>query len=143
MAKKENNLYLGISETEIVNEYMQNLQHPLADVAQYVRKIILKINKNIGEGIYWNAPTFYYTGSMKPFLAKDYKRYIVGFVFNKQDCIRLVFLHGANAIDKTNILEGDFKDGRKLLTFTSIDDVKAKEKEFIAIVKSLVNGIDE
>jgi hypothetical protein len=102
MAKKENNLTLGISETNVVDAYMQTLQHPLADVAAYIRQLILSFDKTIGEGIYWNVPTFYYTGTMPAFNPKEYKRYIVGFVFNKKDCIRLVFLRGADVVDTTN-----------------------------------------
>jgi hypothetical protein len=138
MAKKESNLTLGISEPNIVDAYMQNLQHPLLDVAEYIRQLILKIDKTIGQGIYWNAPTFYYTGAMPIFDPKLYKRYIVGFVFNKKDCIRLVLLHGANAIDKTKLLEGDYKDGRRLISFISIEDVKSKEKALIDIIKQLI-----
>lgn len=140
MAKKENNLALGISEPEKVDAFMQTLDHPLKEIVIYLRQFIMSIDKNIGEGIYWNAPTFYYTGEMAPFDAKEYKRYIVGFVFNKKDCIRMVFLKGANAIDKTNILEGDYADGRRLATFNSIDDVIAKEKSLEKIIKQLLKA---
>jgi hypothetical protein len=141
MAKKENNLTLGISETNVVDDYMQTLQHPLEDVAVYIRQLILSIDKTIGEGIYWNVPTYYYTGAMSAFNPKDYKRYIVGFVFNKKDCIRLVFLRGADVTDTTNLLEGDYKDGRRLITFISVEDVKNKEKVFVNIIKQLIKKI--
>lgn len=138
MAKKETNLTMGISEPEKVDEFMQNLKHPMKDTVKYVRELILNIDKKIGEGIYWNAPTFFFTGEMKPFEPKEYKRYIVGFVFNRQDCIRMVFLQGASVIDKTQLLEGDYKDGRRLVVFTGLDDAKSKEKAFTDIVKQLV-----
>jgi hypothetical protein len=141
MAKKENNLTLGISESHLVNNYMQSLQHPFADVAAYIRKLILNIDKTIGEGIYWNAPTFYYTGTMPVFNPKEYKRYIVGFVFNKKDCIRLVFLRGTGVTDSTNLLEGDYKDGRRLITFISIEDVKSKEKDLAKIIKQIIKNL--
>jgi hypothetical protein len=141
MPKKENNLTLGISDPQIVDAFMQNLQHPLTDVAAYIREVILKIDLAIGEGIYWNSPTFYYTGNMPPFEPKEYKRYIVGFVFNKQSCIRLIFLHGASVTDKTAILEGDYKDGRRLITFTGIADVKSKEEALVEIVRELLGGM--
>ncbi len=141
MAKKENNLALGISEPENVDAFMQTLDHPLKEIVIYLRQFIMSIDKNIGEGIYWNAPTFYYTGEMAPFDAKEYKRYIVGFVFNKKDCIRMVFLKGANAIDKTNLLEGDYADGRRLAVFKSIEDVKAKEKGLEEIIKQLLKAM--
>jgi hypothetical protein len=141
MAKKETNLTLGITESHVVDNYMQSLQHPLADVAAYIRKLILSVDKTIGEGIYWNAPTFFYTGTMPVFDPKEYKRYIVGFVFNKKDCIRLVFLLGADVTDTTNLLEGDYKDGRRLITFISIEDVKNKEKAFTKIIKELLEKL--
>lgn len=43
---------------EKVNEYMANIQHPLADVLEALRQI--------GEEIKWNALTFYFTGAMLP-----------------------------------------------------------------------------
>jgi hypothetical protein len=141
MAKKENNLALGISETNVVDEYMQILQHPLANVAAYIRKLITGIDNTIGEGIYWNAPTFFYTGTMPVFNPKEYKRYIVGFVFNKKECIRLVFLRGGDVIDTTNLLEGDYKDGRRLITFTSIEDVISKEKDLANIIKQIIKNL--
>lgn len=140
---KQNNLARGISESEKVDKYIDALHHPMIEVVKYLRKLILTIDKNIGEGIYWNAPTFYFTGTMPPFDAKEYKRYIIGFVFNKQDIIRMVLLRGANAIDKTGILEGEFKDGRRLIVFKDMDDVKSKEKAFINIILQLVQGINK
>ncbi|MDP1726245.1 MAG: DUF1801 domain-containing protein [Bacteroidota bacterium] len=142
MAKKETNLTLGISEPEKVNLYMENLKYPLFDLAQYMRTFILSIDKKIGEGIYWNVPTFYFTGKMNPFEPKEYKRYIVGFNFYQQDTLRVIFLKGANATDPTGLLEGDYKDGRRITTFRSIEDFKSKEKEFKKIIKQLVKLMD-
>ena len=62
--KKETNLTKGITEPEIVDTYMNNLKHPLFDLAEYLRTFILSIDKSIGEGIYWNVPTFFFTGKM-------------------------------------------------------------------------------
>lgn len=138
MAKKETNLTSGVSEPEKVDEFMKTLKHPLKDVVKYVRQVILSTDKQIGEGIYWNAPTFYFTGKMKPFEPKEYKRYIVGFVFNKQDCVRMVFLQGARVTDKSGILEGDYRDGRRLIVFNSLEDAKSKETEFRKIIKELI-----
>jgi len=136
--KKETTLTAGISEPEKVDEFIKGLKHPMLSVMKYLREFILSCDKNIGEGIYWNAPTFYYTGKMKPFDPKEYKRYIVGFNFYKQDTVRLIFLKGADAKDPKGLLEGDYKDGRRLMSFKSLDDVKSKEAELKKIVKQLV-----
>jgi len=139
MPKKQNNLALGISEPEKVDEFMNHLNHPLMDVVKYLRKIILSTDVSIGEGIYWNAPTFYYTGKMEPFEPKEYKRYLVGFVFNKQDCVRLVFLRGGQIEDESGLLEGDYKDGRRLATFKNIEEVKNKESALKTILSKLLH----
>lgn len=143
MAKKLNGLHTGTSEPEAVDAFMKDLKHPLLDVAERLRKVILSVDKRIGEGIFWNAPTFYYTGRMKPFAPKSYKRYIVGFNFFKKDCIRLIFLRGATVSDPSNLLEGDYKDGRRLALFHSLNDVKSRGKDLKNIVTQLLSTIDE
>lgn len=58
MSKKQNNLALGISESEKVDEYLDSFEHPLIDLVKYLRHVILKVDQKIGEGIYWNAQHF-------------------------------------------------------------------------------------
>lgn len=139
---KEKGLTTGISEPDTVDDYMKKLKHPMVDVVVQLRKFFLSIDKKIGEGIYWNAPTFYYTGNMKPFDPKKYKRYIVGLNFYRQDAIRMIFLRGADAKDPKEILEGDYKDGRRLVTITSAKDLKEKEPELKKIISQLIKNMN-
>jgi len=143
MAKQPNGLFTGTSEPDAVDAYMKRLKHPLRDTAQRLRTLILSVDKRVGEGVYWNAPAFYYTGGMKPFEPKTYRRFIVGFNFFKKDCIRLIFLRGATAPDPSGLLEGDYKDGRRLAIFNRLTEVKRREKDLKAIVKNLVRTIDD
>lgn len=136
--KKANNLYLGISEPEKVSGYFDQLDHPLKDLAVLLREIILATAPDIGEGIYWNVPTFYYTGSLPDFDPKEYKRYIVGFNFYKKDSIRLIFLQGANAGNASGLLEGNYADGRRIVSFRSADEVKANKKALSNIIQELL-----
>ncbi len=122
------------SEPENVHEYMGRLKHPLAKVVEDLRQIILNTHKEIGEEIKWNAPTFFYSGKMKPTNPKEYRRYIVVFNLFKQDCIRLVFPSGAKVKDKSGLLEGDYADGRRLAMFYSLKDVRSKEKSLRAVI---------
>jgi hypothetical protein len=46
----------------------------VATVVEAVRKIIVSADKQIGEHIKWNSPSFFYSGEMKPFNPKEYKR---------------------------------------------------------------------
>lgn len=140
-SKAGNALFTGISEPENVDAYMKKLKHPLKPVAEHLRKVILATDKSIGEGIYWNAPCFFFTGKMKPFDPKTYKRYIVGFNFFKQDMLRLIFLRGADVQKKGDMLTGDYTDGRRLALFSSIAAVKKHEKEIKRIIKELVKNM--
>lgn len=122
------------SEPEKVDAYMGKLKHPLAKVVADLRRIILSTDKEIGEEIKWNAPTFFYAGEMKPTNPKEYRRYIVVFNLFKKDCIRLVFPSGAKVKDVSGLLEGDYADGRRLAMFYSAQDVKSKEKNLRAVI---------
>ncbi|MCB9184931.1 MAG: SRPBCC domain-containing protein [Flavobacteriales bacterium] len=140
-ARPGNALYTGISEPGTVDAYMKQMKHPLHNVGTELRRIILKADKRIGEGIFWNAPTFYFTGEMEPFDPKTYKRYIVGFNFFKQDTLRLIFLRGAEVKKHGGLLEGDYTDGRRLMLFRSLAKVKKNEKALTAIIKELIKKI--
>ena len=122
------------SEPEKVDAYMDRLKHPLAKVVEDLRQIILSTDKEIGEEVKWNAPTFFYAGKMKSTNPKEYRRYIVVFNLLKPDCIRLVFPSGAKVKDASGLLEGDYADGRRLAMFYSSKDVKSKEKALRAVV---------
>jgi hypothetical protein len=117
-----------------VDAYMVKLKHPLAKVVEDLRQIILSTDKEIGEEIKWNAPTFFYAGEMKPTNPKEYRRYIVVFNLFKKDCIRLVFPSGAKVKDAPELLEGEYADGRRLVMFYNSKDVKSKEKNLRAVI---------
>ncbi len=135
---KENNLTKGVSEPEKVDLYMKTLDYPMKDVVEYLRSLILSIDDRIGEGVYWNVPTFYFTGPMLPFEPKQYKRYIVGFNFFQKDCIRMIFLHGATVKDQSGLLKGDYADGRRIASFKSMAEVKNNEKELRESIQQLI-----
>jgi hypothetical protein len=141
--KAENNLTTKPSEPEKVDEFMNNLKYPLINVVQYLREFILHVDKVIGEEIFWNAPAFFYRGKMKPFKPKEYKRYIAGLNLFKNDWVRVIFLRGASVIDSTGLLEGEYKDGRRITSFKSIDDIKNKEKGLKKIIKQLLKSVDK
>ncbi len=141
-SRPANGLHTGISEPGTVDAYMTQLKHPLKDVAARLREVILSSDPRIGEGVHWNAPTFFFTGEMKPFAPKTYKRYLVGFNFFKQDTLRLIFLRGARVKDTSGLLTGDYQDGRRLALFRSMREVKEREKDLKRLVKKLIEHIN-
>jgi hypothetical protein len=130
------------SEREKVDAYMQALVHPLADVAEALRKIILSTDPEIGEEIKWNAPAFFYSGEMKPPDPKKYNRYLVVFNLHKRDCIRLVFPSGARVGDRSGLLEGDYEDGRRLALFHNMQEVMAKKARLESVIREWLRTLD-
>lgn len=131
------------SESEKVDAYMRRLEHPLSDVVESLRQIILKTDASIGEEIKWNAPAFFYTGRMKPSDPKEYRRYLIVFNLFRKDCIRLVFWRGARANDTSGFLEGDYADGRRLASFYGMQDVKSRKKALQNVLKLQLKHLDK
>jgi hypothetical protein len=130
------------SEQAKVDAYMAGLVHPLADVAEALRKIILSTDPDIGEEIKWNAPAFFYAGEMKAPDPKKYKRYLAVFNLHKKDCIRLVFPSGARVGDRSGLLEGDYEDGRRLALFHNMQEVKAKKAPLESVIREWLRTLD-
>jgi hypothetical protein len=126
-----------------IDDYFKQQTHPLKKVGEHLRNIISKTDKAIGEQVKWNSPAFYYTGAMKDFDAKEYKRDIVVFNLSKKDHILLVFPSG-NKIP-TNPVLGDenMKDGRKMVQLFSMDDVKKKEAALKKIIKEWISMVNK
>src|SRR3954465_12516190 len=107
---------IKLTDKEQVTEHIKQLEPKLAAVIETLRQIILNTDKEIGERIKWNNPSFYYTGEMKTFDPKEYKRDII--VFNLfKNRIMLVLPSGAKVNDSSGLLEGDYKDGRRIAVF--------------------------
>jgi hypothetical protein len=141
--KTKESLQTKHSEPERVDAYVQGLKHPLTDVVVALRKIILSIDREIGEEIKWNAPTFFYSGEMRPFNPKEYKRYLIVFNLYQKNCIRLVFPSGARVNDNSGLLEGDYADGRRLALFHSMEEVKSKKAALQTVIRKWLQTLDK
>jgi hypothetical protein len=131
-----------LTDNEQVTKHIKQLQPELAEVVETLRQIILSTNKEIGERIKWNNPSFYFTGEMKVFDPKEYKRdMIVMNLFKGR--IMLVFPTGAKANDKSGLLEGNYKDGRRIALFKDLNDVKEKQKSLQKIIKDWLKLVGE
>lgn len=142
-SKADKSAGVKASEPEKVDAYMRGLKHPLAEVVGALRRIILGVDREIGEEIKWNAPTFFYAGKMAPFDPKEYRRYIVVFNLYQKGCIRLVFPKGARVNDKSGFLEGDYADGRRLAMFSGMDEVKSKRASLEKVVKTWLETLEK
>ncbi|MBL0183602.1 MAG: DUF1801 domain-containing protein [Chitinophagaceae bacterium] len=133
---------IKLTDTEEVSQHIKKLEPALGKIIEAIRQIILKTDTEIGERIKWNNPSFYFTGEMKPFDPKEYKREIVVMNLYKGR-IMLVFPSGAKVKDTSGLLTGDYKDGRRLILFTDMKDVKSKEKALQKIIKDWLKLVDK
>ena len=131
-----------LTDSEQVTEHIKKLGPGLGKIIQTLREIILDTDKEIGERIKWNNPSFYYTGEMKPFDPKEYKREIIVFNLYKGR-IMLVFPSGAKVNDKSGLLQGEYKDGRRITTFKDMEDVRSKEKLLQTAIKEWLRLVDK
>ena len=131
------------SDEEILADYYEHLNHPLLDTIQYLREVILYVDSSIGEIVKWNSPCFYYTGEIKPFNPKEYKRDIVVFNLHKKDIILLIFPTGSIINDIHNVFNGIYPDTRKSLSFKSIEEVKVKETDLKIVIQQWLGLIDK
>lgn len=122
-----------LSDEEQVTAHIQKFDSSFSPAIQYLREKILATDPLIGECIKWNNPCFYYTGEMKPFDPKEYKREIIVLNLHKER-IMLVFPGGAKIEDKTGFLTGDYKDGRRIVVFSDLSDIKQHE----ALLQSVI-----
>ncbi|MHC1774174.1 MAG: DUF1801 domain-containing protein [Lentimicrobium sp.] len=132
-----------LSTGELVAEYYFNIDHPMKEVVEALRKIILSADQEIAEQIKWNSPAFYYTGHMKPFDPKEYKRDIVVFNLHKKDTVLLVFPTGARISDTSGLLEGNFTDGRKVAKFVSPEEVSRRGEALKTLIRLWLAGVEK
>jgi hypothetical protein len=125
-----------------VTEHLRKLDPQLRDVVETIRKIILETDTEIDERIKWNNLSFYYTGEMKPFDPKEYKSDIAVFNLHKNR-IMLVFPTGSNVNDTSGLLEGDYKDGRRIANFTDMKDVESKKTALQHVIQEWIRLIEK
>ena len=133
---------IKLSDKELVTQHIKKLDPSVGKIIEAIRKIILSTDKEISEHIKWNNPSFYYNGEMKPFDPKEYKRDLIVMNLHKGR-IMLVFPSGAKVKDTTGFLTGDYKDGRRIVIFADMKDVKAKEKTLQKAIKDWLKLVDK
>ncbi len=125
---------LKLTDSEQVEQHIQKLPAGIQPAIEYLRRVLLSVDKEIAEHIKWNSPAFYYSGQMKAFDPKEYKRDIL--VMNlRKDKIMCVLPTGMRIKSNTEILEGDYTDGRRMIYFKDLDDIKQKEKQLKEVIK--------
>ena len=130
-----------LTGSDAVSAYIAELDETAGPIVQKLRQIVLSTNPEIAEEIKWNAPSFYYTGEMRPFNPKEYKQYII--VMNLHKRILMVFPSGAKINNDNNLLTGDYADGRRLVTVTDLADVAQKEQSLRNAITDWISKVEK
>ena len=133
---------LKLTDAEQVSAHIEKLEPAIGEIVEYLRQIILDTDSEIGERIKWNNPSFYYTGEMPEFDPKEYKRDMIVMNLHK-GIIMMVFPSGAKVNDTSGLLEGDYKDGRRIAFIKDMDDAKARKNDLQIIIKTWLQLIEK
>ncbi|WP_316771993.1 DUF1801 domain-containing protein [Pedobacter frigiditerrae] len=125
-----------LSDSQQVDELISKLDAELKTTVQTIRELILAIDEEIAEQVKWNSPSFYFTGEMKAFDPKEYKRDIVVCNIHRGK-ILLVFPTGAKV--KSLLKGNDYPDGRKII---AVEDLTAITIELQQLIKDWVAMVD-
>lgn len=128
---------------EQVTAYIEKQEQPLATILTFLRQIILETDQEIAEHIKWNSVSFYYSGEMKPFDPKEYKRDLLVINIHKKDGILLVFPTGDKINDTSGLLEGNYTDGRRLAKIKDLADAKNKKEALQSAINDWIFKIEK
>lgn len=131
------------SNTEQVSDYISKLEITLAEIILYLRNLILETDQEIAEHIKWNSVSFYYSGEMKPFDAKEYKRDLLVLNIHRKQGIIIVFPTGNKIKDPSGLLEGNYSDGRKIAIIKDLEDAKVKKEPLQDAIKDWLSKIEK
>lgn len=120
----------NVTQTEKVDNFMKELDHPFKHVVQEIRESIKSVDPQIKEEIKWAAPSF------------SYKDYICTFNLRETKKIHLVFHNPEIGKIKSDLLEGDYKD-RRMVYFVDKKDFEEKKREFERVTEELVQIMDK
>lgn len=118
------------SPIRAVDDYMSSLDYPLKAEVEELRTIIKNVDSRLTERIKWNAPSY--------FIQDD----LLTFNLHLTKQIRLVLHHPAIVNIQSGLLEGNYTD-RRLMYFSSMEEITAKKAELERILKEYINQANQ
>lgn len=119
-----------------VDRFMAELEHPLKPEIEVLRTIVRNADERMGEGIKWNAPSFFID------------RHFATFKLYPPGKVQVVLHTDAKKTDEAKKLKGIIADpdgllkwaadDRCVVTFSDMEDVRKKEDSFSAILKEWI-----
>jgi hypothetical protein len=110
-----------------VDDALDQRAHPLRSQIERLRDVTRAIDPAIIEEWKWNAPSYR--------IANDY---LYTFMLRPDEYLHLVFHHPEAPSIASELLEGDYSDGRRMVYLRGTEDVTAKLPELTRVLKELV-----
>jgi hypothetical protein len=124
------------------DDLLQTLDGDTRTIVDFLRNTILSADELISEHIKWNSVAFFYNGEIKEFDAKEYKRDILVINLHRGK-ILLVLPTGASIPDETGVLEGNFTDGRRIVTIENLADAQKKAENLRTVLKHWLKLVEK
>ena len=129
-------------ESQEVTDHINAIDAQFKPTVELLRQVFLSADVEIAERIKWNSPSFYYTGDMQSFDAKEYKRDLV--IINvHRGKILLVFPTGNRIDSKIGLLGKDYPDGRRIVEIKDAEDAQSKIDVLKKAVKDWLGQIEK
>ncbi|ULQ56002.1 DUF1801 domain-containing protein [Flavihumibacter rivuli] len=126
-----------------VSDYIQGLNHPLKPLVLAIRDTVLETDPSIGEQVKWNSLSYYYTGEMKAFDPKTFQRDLLVINVHKADKVLLVFPTGARIPNGEGLLEGNYTDGRRMITYHSLEELQATRSDLQSVIRQWLDRLEK
>ncbi|QOT11149.1 DUF1801 domain-containing protein [Paenibacillus sp. JNUCC32] len=117
---------------EQVEEYLQQLEHPLKKEIEEVRSFILSVDDRITEHIKWNAPSFCVQGEDRITLNLQGKGFI-RLIFHCGAKVKDHDIKGTLTEDAAGLLEWASHD-RAIVKIVDTDDLEQKKEQLKAVI---------
>jgi hypothetical protein len=118
-----------------VEAFVRDLDHPLKPVVEAMRRLVRGVDPSVGEGIKWNAPSFFTTD------------HFATFNLRAGDRVRLIMHTGAKAkaaakaglavADPSGVLEWAAPD-RAVISVRDLADLAAREAAIAGVLRAWV-----
>jgi hypothetical protein len=116
-------------QTEIEN-YLLGIKGPQKIVVRELRSLLLKADPTVRELLQRQTLTFRCQAKRKSLRKRDCLS-----IYQYKDCTLLIFPAAYRYKDEFDILEGKFKDGRKLISFADLKEFYEKKHSVLDLVK--------
>ncbi len=126
----------------LVLERIQNLEENFSLKVQAVREVILQAYPSIKEKIEWNFPCFYVGETVAPSGLTDRENVLIEMNLRHNKII-LVFPTGTKVKGVTGIYEGSYKDGRRIVPITTLEDLAEKTTALTSVIQQWIKATEK